>query len=174
MRQCNARSNVRPHVILIAAKDLVFVSRFFASLRMTTGALVAKPAMLVFLLLLVGCSSDSRIAASGTVTLDGKPLESGAVSFRPAPGNTSNSSGGQIERGQFHLTANHGLCPGKYLVTVQAFKPTGRMVKDQQLGKDVPEQASLKFNEVGKLEAVVAAGAENNFDFHLTSADVAR
>ena len=115
-----------------------------------------------------GCSSDSRIAVTGAVTLDGKPLESAAISFRPAPGNTSNSSGGQIERGEFHLAANHGLCPGKYFVTVQTFKPTGRMIVIHET--KVPEQAAIKFNEDGKLEANVTAGNENHFDFRLTSA----
>ena len=123
---------------------------------------------------MLGCSPDGRMAVTGTVTLDGKPLDSGAISFRPGPGNTSNSSGGQIERGQFHLSANCGLYPGKYLVTVQAFKPTGRMVMDPQFGKKVSEQAAIEFNEAGKLEASVTAGAENHFDFQLTSAGGAR
>ena len=109
------------------------------------------------------------MAVTGTVTLDGKPLQSGAISFRPAPDNTSNSSGGQIQRGQFHLAANCGLYPGKYFVTVQTFKLTGRMVMDPQFGKKVPEQAAINFNETGKLEANVTAGAENQFDFQLTS-----
>ncbi len=122
----------------------------------------------LLLLISVGCS-DGRIGASGTVSLDGKPLESGAISFRPAPENTSNSSGGQIVQGQFQLAAKHGLGPGKFFVTVQSFKATGRMVLDKQSGKMIAEQARIKFKETGKLEAVLAAGADNRFDFQLTS-----
>ena len=114
-----------------------------------------------------GCSSDGRIAVTGAVTLDGKPLDNGEIAFRPAPGNTGCGSGGQIERGEFRLAVNHGLYPGKYFVTVQTFKPTGRMVMIHE--KSVPEHAAVKFNEDGSLEANVTAGAENHFDFQLTS-----
>ena len=118
-------------------------------------------------LALAGCSRDGRMAASGTITLDGKPLASGAITFQPAPGSDGHSAGGQIANGRFELAAQHGLKPGKYLVTVQTFKLTGRMVEDPQRGK-VPEMVAVKFNEVGKLEATVAAGATNRFDFQLT------
>jgi len=124
--------------------------------------------VLVLLLVLAGCSSNNRMAVSGDVTLDGKSLDGGAISFRPAPGNASNSSGGQIRQGRFQLTADRGLVPGKYLVTVQAFQPTGRTIKDGQSGQMVPEQAEIKYNEAGKLEATVIAGEENRFNFQLT------
>ena len=70
----------------------------------------------LLLLALVGCSSDGRMAVSGTVTLDGKPLESGAITFLPAPGSEGHSAGGQITNGEFRLPADHGQKPGKYLV----------------------------------------------------------
>ena len=127
-------------------------------------------AFAMLLLALVGCSSDGRMAANGTVTLDGKPLESGMISFQPAPGSVGHSAGGQIKDGEFRLPADHGLKPGKYLVTIQAFKPTGRMVEDPMMGKMVPEHAALKFNEVGKLEATLIADQANHFDFQLTNA----
>ena len=82
----------------------------------------------LLLFVLVGCSRDGRLAASGTVTLDGKPLESGAITFQPAPGSQGNSAGGSIENGHFQIAAEHGLKPGKYFVTIQSFKLTGRTV----------------------------------------------
>ena len=124
------------------------------------------------LLSLVGCSFDGRMAASGTVTLDGKPLESGLITFLPAPGSDGHSAGGQITNGEFHLPADHGLKPGKYLVTIQSFKPTGRIV--QGLMGKVPEKVAVKFNEAGKLEATLTVGAANRFDFKLTSVSDAR
>jgi hypothetical protein len=129
-----------------------------------------KTVHLVFSLLvlvLVGCSSDRRVAVTGTVSLDGKPLDSGQITFRPAPNNASNSSGGPIENGQFCIAANHGLCPGKYVVTVQAFKVTGRMVMERD--NKVKEVVPITFKEAGKLEADVTAGGKNHFDFPLTS-----
>jgi hypothetical protein len=123
----------------------------------------------LLLLTLLGCSSDGRLAVSGTVTLDGKPLEKAAISFQPAAGSEGHSAGGQITNGKFLLPADHGLKPGKYFVTVQAFKETGRMVVDPQFGIKVPEQVMVECKEAGKLEATVTAGAANQFDFRLTS-----
>ena len=123
----------------------------------------------LLLFALVGCSRDGRLAASGTVTLDGKPLESGAITFKPAPGSEGHSAGGSLENGQFQLAAEHGLKPGKYFVTIQSFKLTGRMVVVLLIGK-VPERVLVKYKEANKLEATLAAGATNHFDFRLTSA----
>jgi hypothetical protein len=126
------------------------------------------PTAFAFLLLaLVGCSRDGRLAANGTITLDGKPLESGAITFQPAAGGSGHSAGGQIENGQFHLAAEHGLEPGNYSVVVQTFRLTGRTVV-LPMGK-VPERVMVTYNEAGKLDASVAAGAANQFDFRLTS-----
>lgn len=127
-------------------------------------------AVVLLLLALAGCSSDGRMTASGTVTLDDKPLKSGAISFQPAPGSPGHSAGGQIIDGEFHLPADHGLKPGRYLVTVLSFKPTGRMVLDRQMHKEVPEQILANYKEAGKIEATVAAGTANHFEFQLTSA----
>ena len=122
------------------------------------------------LLALLGCSgSDGRVSVSGTVTLDGKPLDSGSISFRPAPGTSANSSGGRITGGSYELPAEQGLKPGKYLVTVQAFRKTGKMVEDPQMGT-VPERERVKFKEAGSLEATVEQRGDNTFDFRLTSA----
>jgi hypothetical protein len=130
---------------------------------------ILRVATLVLLLLtLFGCSGDGRLAVSGTVMLDGNPLESGAITFQPAAGSDGHSAGGLIANGNFQLVAEHGLMPGKYLVTVQSFKLTGRMVVDPQRG-NVPEQLLVKYNEAGKIEASIAADVKNHFDFQLTS-----
>jgi hypothetical protein len=128
-----------------------------------------KIALILLLLALTGCSSDDRMEAHGTVTLDGMPLESGAISFRPAPGSMGHSAGGQIAGGKFSIPADHGLRPGKYLVTIQSFRLTGRMVIDPPTGTKVPEQLLVTYNEAGELEATMVAGAAGRFDFTLTS-----
>jgi hypothetical protein len=117
---------------------------------------------------LTGCSNDGRVAVSGTVTLDGTPLENAAISFRPTPGHDGLTAGGQVIDGKFEFAAQHGLLPGKYLVNIQAFRPTGRMVKDPQAGKEIAEQQRVPFREMGKLEVVIEPVGPNRFDLHLT------
>ena len=73
--------------------------------------------------LAVGCGESSKYAqVSGSVTLDGKPVENATVSFlpkgsgRPAGGNTD-------ANGVFELTTDNpgdGALAGRYIVTVTA------------------------------------------------------
>jgi hypothetical protein len=122
----------------------------------------------LLLLVSVGCSSGERMGVSGMVTLDGKPLAVGGISFHPHLGSAGHSAGGQIKNGEFRFVASRGLKPGRYLVSIQAFRRTGRTVVDPQMGK-VPEEVLVTYNEAGKLDATVATEAPNHFDFHLTS-----
>jgi hypothetical protein len=119
--------------------------------------------------LLGGCG-DGRLSASGTVTVDGQPLSMGAITFKPLPEQKLSSAGGTIREGCFELQAARGLFPGKYQVRVQAFRSTGRMVNDPEMGK-VEEQVPLKFNESGTLEAEITAPGPNSFHFELTTKD---
>ncbi|MBN2295535.1 MAG: carboxypeptidase regulatory-like domain-containing protein [Pirellulales bacterium] len=117
---------------------------------------------------LAGCSGgDGRKELSGTVTVDGQPLESGSINFRPTAGTKANSSGSTIVNGEFEIGADKGLPVGKYKVTVQAFKKSGRMVQDPQMG-EIPETVPISFMEAGTLEAEITADGENRFNFKLT------
>lgn len=121
-------------------------------------------------LLASGCTGgDGREAVHGTVSLDGQPLASGLINFRPAEGHAANSSGGTIREGRFELPASQGLLPGKFLVTIQAFAPTGRMVDDPQMGR-IAELEPVAFRETLPLEATIVAGRGNRLDFALTTA----
>ena len=112
--------------------------------------------------------NDGRQEFSGTVTVDGVPLSRGSVSFRPVDGGQSGSSGAIVEDGQFFVPAAKGLVPGKYTVTVQAYKETGRIIKDPQVG-DRPESVPVHFKAEGLLDAAIGADGSNRFAFHLTS-----
>lgn len=77
----------------------------------------------VVAILLAGCGGKPS-QVSGTVTLDGKPLERGTVGFTPANGGMRAS--GVIENdGTYTLTTNRdsGLEPGEYMVTVVSREP---------------------------------------------------
>ncbi len=116
-----------------------------------------------------GCAdSESRQPVTGQVTLDGQPLPSGIINFRPGPGLTANTSGTAIEDGRYRLPAQHGLLPGNYNVQIQSYRETGRMIQDPQVGP-IPERAAAQFEQQGPLQATIVPGP-NQIDFHLTSA----
>ena len=124
--------------------------------------------LLLAAVLMAGCSGgDGRKGLSGTVTVNGQPLETGSINFRPAPGTKGNTSGCAIENGEFTIAAEDGLPVGKYKVTVQAFRKTGRMVQDPQMGR-VPDMQPVSFMEAGTLEAEITADGDNRFEFKLT------
>ncbi|QEG36418.1 hypothetical protein Pr1d_37320 [Bythopirellula goksoeyrii] len=74
-------------------------------------------------LLLVGCGGKPA-SVSGTVTLDGKPLERGVVGFAPVNGGMR--AAGMIQSdGSYVLSTNRdsGLETGDYLTTVSSREP---------------------------------------------------
>ena len=100
---------------------------------------------ITMLLLSTGCSSDTRLAVYGSVSVDDSPLTTGSISLQPIEEHLS-SAGGSVVNGKFELPATHGLKPGKYLVTISGYRETGKMINDYQRGK-IPEKASIKFSE---------------------------
>ena len=122
----------------------------------------------VSLLLFSGCDSGDRLAVSGVVTLDGQPLSAGTITFVPADGNKTSSSGGFIEDGQFLFLAENGLLPGEYHIFLVPMLRTGRQVANSLTGQMYDEQFPVNYKEVGKLEAIVVAGEDNAFDFSIT------
>ncbi len=124
----------------------------------------------LLLVALLGCGSgDGRLAVDGLITLDGKPLSGGVISFRPVQADKATTAGSGIEEGRYQIPADGGLLPGEYKVVIQAFEETGRMVNDPQFGQ-APETVPVKFNESETLRATVTADGPNRFDFALTRA----
>ncbi len=76
-----------------------------------------------------GCGKDNplgRVAVSGTVTLDGAPLESGSIMFAPTQRGPV-LTGTVIKAGRFEMLTEKGLTPGEYAVKINApdmSKPT--------------------------------------------------
>jgi hypothetical protein len=126
-------------------------------------------AFLMAVVLNGGCGDNGgRSKIYGTILVDGKPLKTGSVSFQPAPGNPAPSAGCPVTDGEFEIPTTAGPMPGKYLVRVDAFRQTGKMIKDPQRGP-VPELVPLRFREKFPLEATVTADSNNRFEFKLTS-----
>jgi hypothetical protein len=147
--------------------------------------------------LLGGCGGEGdnlpRQAVWGKVTLDGKPLEQGTITFSPTselptPGMVT------ITGGSYSLPKAQGLVPGSYKVSILAKESTEPVEKFGDLpgvaGRRQAEAADSKaraamlskkgalpgqpipsqYNTATTLTAEVKDGASNSFDFELISA----
>jgi hypothetical protein len=84
-------------------------------------------------MVIIGCGGDpdqiSAVPASGTVTYNGKPIETGTIGFLPKTGRPAS---GAIKDGQFTLTtyeSGDGATPGKHRVIVSSTKLVPSNVK---------------------------------------------
>ena len=93
-------------------------------------------------LLLAGCGGESaydgpeRFAVSGTVSLDGAPLDYGTISFIPTDEAAQRVAGAEIEKGQYVIAAEFGPNAGEYKVAISSIK------RDASAGADVGENES--------------------------------
>jgi hypothetical protein len=121
---------------------------------------------------LVGCGGQGREALEGTVTLDGKPLEKGYITFRPQPGTASPSAGADIADGKFSVASKGGVLPGKFRVEITASRTTDKKIRDRLTGNMVSleeQYIPAKYNNASKLEAEIGASGRQRLDFAITS-----
>ena len=121
-------------------------------------------------MLLVGCgaSADSRSGMSGTVKLDGKPIEKGRITLRPLT--AGQTAGALVENGTFSVATAPGLKPGDYRVEFTARRGTGVKYIDDGTGLEVEETEQYvpaKYNTQSEETVTVTANGENHFDFNL-------
>ncbi len=121
-----------------------------------------------------GSSGPPRVAVSGTVTLDGRPIEQGAISFVPTADSKQPSAGAEIAAGEYSIPAASGPSAGKYKVEIRWSKPTGKQIElgspapPGTLVDEVKEAVPAKYNSKTTLEEVLEPG-ENAVHFDLTS-----
>ena len=109
-----------------------------------------------------GCGNSNRIEVNGTVTLNGKPLEKGYVTFRPQSSTTSPSAGAKITDGEFSVDSERGLLPGKFRVEITASRPASKKVFDRFSGKMVAleeQYIPAKYNTNTQLELTISSDA---------------
>ncbi len=141
------------------------------------------PAFVVPLLLMfgvVGCGGDNlpREAISGTVTVDGKPLKAGVITFVPNAPDIPTQAGAAVVEGKYTIERAQGLVPGKYKVVVSsgggdeanAEKQVDH-VTDMPGMPPVPAKETIPstYGANSILEANVTAGGSNQFDFNLVA-----
>jgi hypothetical protein len=120
---------------------------------------------LAVLLALAGCSAkDGKV--TGTVTIDGTPLESGSILFVPVDGK-SPTTGGSIKEGRYSVR----VPPGTMKVSISAPEVVGK--KKIYPTADSPEMPVTKerlpprYNESTELTLEVKLGTnEKDFELH--------
>ncbi|MEQ8634245.1 hypothetical protein [Gimesia maris] len=122
-----------------------------------------------------GCSSGpddvpETGTVTGTVTLDGAPLEEALVQFQPESGRIS--SGTTDAEGKYELDYTgtlKGAKIGTHKVSITTFKAPEENLETKEAQKQLPkEKVPAKYNKDTTLTAEVNAG-ENTIDFDLQS-----
>jgi hypothetical protein len=141
-----------------------------------TSAAAAHLGLLLIAVAVAGCGSAgdgiARQAVSGSVTLDGKPLDHGEITLSPIE--QGPSAGGTIAAGAFAIDQSGGPALGKYRAMIVSIRPTGRRVRDADgpPGSTVDEMANTipdRYNTRTELEIEVKNQAPNRFTFDLLS-----
>lgn len=121
----------------------------------------------VLALVAVGCGrGDGFVTSTGTVTFDGKPVPTGAVSFHPLEQGTA-PQGAQIVDGRFRIRT----LPGRYRVEIVAGRP---QAGGEELTPGMPRLEQYipdRYNAASTLEADVTPRGRNAFTFDLSSSD---
>jgi hypothetical protein len=126
---------------------------------------------------LAGCGGgeDSlpRLAISGRVTLDGKPLEHGSITFTPADAGRADATtaGASISDGSYSVAQAGGPTPGNYRVAIlgaeegSAPAPGERPTRSAVAKSPIPEE----YNTRSSLKAEIKADGSKTFDYELKS-----
>lgn len=108
---------------------------------------------------LTGCGSGTVGSIGGQATVDGAPIETGTISFKPADNPAGRGVGAALTAGSFEIPGTNDLKPGKYLATVQAMKSTGKTRNDPQRGP-VPVVESLELTDSPQEVEITNANAQ--------------
>jgi len=93
-------------------------------------------------LFLTGCNSQPATSeVFGKVSVAGKPIDDGDITFQPIEGGGSTSSG-KITNGQYRLSGESGLVSGAYLVKVNAYREPSNKSNMIGGGLDMPPETA--------------------------------
>jgi hypothetical protein len=114
----------------------------------------------------LGCGGDTPPLGlvTGTVTLDGKPVEGAAIQFEPVSSGLPTAFGRTDAAGKYELwysRGNKGASLGEAIVRIQAFQDAN----EDSGQKKRPEIIPAKYNAQSDLKVEVKRGAQtHNFD----------
>lgn len=125
-------------------------------------------AFLLSAAVLTGCGGDSgprKVAVSGTVTFDGKLVDSGEIVLRPATGNDP-AGAGQIVAGKFECM----VTPGTKKVYITAWREVGGPKEGLETGESGGESEQYIptiYNDESELTTEIAADGSDDVVFEL-------
>ncbi len=114
-----------------------------------------------------GCLSSDRATSTGTVTFDGRPVETGSIVFLP-PDRAAAAEGALITAGRYTIAGR----PGPRRVEIRGTRP----VPAERLPRTMPRLSNetvyedyvpAAYNTETTLQVEVVAGNGNVFDFDL-------
>jgi hypothetical protein len=124
-----------------------------------------------------GCGRRSdRLAISGTVNLNGTPLDAGSIHFSSLPGEKMYATGAMVKDGAYKIPQPKGLPPGRYRVEInspdlKAPPVASRPAPGEPMGPPTaPERIPPEYNTNSTQTVEVATGKDNQFVFDITSA----
>jgi hypothetical protein len=132
------------------------------------------------LLFMTGCGDKStsvdllpRLAVSGSVNLDSKPMPEGRIVFEP----TADIKGptaiavADIKDGKYMIDRAQGPVPGKHKVSITS-RPSNTIGVNDMPGpapKREAEKIPARYNTQTTLTKDISADSPNQFDFEVTS-----
>ena len=125
------------------------------------------------LLLIAGCG-DNQVRIRGNVTLDGKPIDTGAITFIPNDLSKGQTAGASITVGEFQVVGNNLPPPGLYRVEIRGQKKTGKQIPSGSpsppgtMVEETIEAVPAKYNYKSELKQELKSG-DNNINFEVTS-----
>jgi hypothetical protein len=126
--------------------------------------------------IVVGCGSTSdRLPVSGIVTLDGVPLAEGSIRFDSSGGQKVIATGSLIKDGEYYVSQEKGLPPGKYRVQITSpdenAPPLMMPATASGPGFRVPpDRIPPEYNVKSNVTVEVTADGDNEFEFAVASA----
>lgn len=126
----------------------------------------------VILSTLLGCSDKSpqRIAVSGTVTLDAKPISNSTIIFTPiGPGL---AAAAVIENGRFAMTEENGPTIGEFQIRINPMEAEIEAANPVELSRANRRPLIPKvYQREGKLRAAITAEPNQTLEFKLLSSE---
>jgi len=112
----------------------------------------------------VGCGRPAGVVSTGTVTLDGKPVSTGAIVFKPEDKSVA-AEGSMIEAGRFRIVGK----PGKRRVEISASAPAPGTPDPPTGPVQFVEIVPPRYNTKSTLTVEVKEPGPNTFTFELES-----